>query len=75
MAQLIAQNSPQALALSKRAVWDSLERGYGEGLEHGWELLRGHWQHPDFIEGPRAFGEKREPVWNPDPNARSKDEA
>jgi hypothetical protein len=33
-------------------------------------LLRLHWGHPDFDEGPAAFGEKRTPVWNPDINAR-----
>lgn len=73
MARLIARNSPQAVSLSKQAVWSSLEAGYADSLEHGWALLRSHWQHPDFREGPRAFGEKREPVWNPDPAARVKD--
>jgi len=73
MARLIAQNSPQALSLSKQAVWSSLESGYRDSLEQGWALLRSHWKHPDFLEGPRAFGEKREPAWNPDPAARVKD--
>ena len=27
----------------------------------------------DFKEGPRAFGERRAPNWNPDPNARIDD--
>ena len=49
----------------------ALEVGYRSALERGWDLLRGHWKHPDFIEGPRAFVEKRDPVWNPDPTARS----
>jgi E-phenylitaconyl-CoA hydratase len=75
MARLIAKNSPQAVSLSKQAVWSSLESGYRDSLEHGWTLLRGHWNHPDFSEGPRAFGEKREPVWNPDPAARNEDES
>jgi enoyl-CoA hydratase/carnithine racemase len=75
MARLIAQNSPQALSLSKQAIWSSLEFGYLDSLEHGWALLRSHWTHPDFVEGPRAFGEKREPVWNPDPDARAEDES
>ncbi len=70
MARAILQNSPQAVSLSKQAVWGSLERGYGDALEYAWSLLRIHWAHPDFEEGPRAFGEKREPDWNPDPNAR-----
>jgi enoyl-CoA hydratase/carnithine racemase len=68
------KNSPQAMALSKQAVWGSLEQGYRDALEQAWSLLRLHWSHPDFTEGPRAFGEKREPRWNPDPNARVEDE-
>jgi E-phenylitaconyl-CoA hydratase len=74
MARVMLKNSPQAMALSKAAVWGSLERAYTEALEHGWSQLRLHWSHPDFAEGPRAFAEKREPVWDPNPNARKKDE-
>jgi enoyl-CoA hydratase/carnithine racemase len=70
MARQMLQNSPQAMALSKQAVWGALERGYGDALEYAWALLRLHWGHPDFEEGPRAFGEKRDPQWNPSPNAR-----
>ena len=71
MAEQLKQNSPQAMALSKQAVWGSLERGYRDALEHAWALLRLHWSHPDFEEGPRAFGEKRTARWNPDPDARA----
>ena len=74
MAESMLENSPQAMALSKQAVWGSLEHGYGAALEAAWALLRLHWGHPDFREGPRAFAEKREPRWNPDPNARSEDD-
>jgi E-phenylitaconyl-CoA hydratase len=72
MAEQMLKNSPQAMALSKRAIWASLEQGYEESLETGWGLLRSHWSHPDFEEGPKAFAEKREPVWNPDPDAKKK---
>jgi E-phenylitaconyl-CoA hydratase len=72
MAEQMLKNSPQAMALSKRAIWASLEQGYEESLETGWDLLRSHWSHPDFEEGPKAFAEKREPVWNPDPDAKKK---
>jgi E-phenylitaconyl-CoA hydratase len=75
MAEAMLANSPQAMALSKQAVWGSLERGYADALEQAWALLRLHWGHPDFREGPRAFGEKRAPRWNPDPNARVEDES
>jgi E-phenylitaconyl-CoA hydratase len=70
MAQAMLENSPQAMALSKQAVWGSLEQGYRDSLESAWSLLRLHWGHPDFQEGPRAFAEKRDPHWDPDPNAR-----
>jgi E-phenylitaconyl-CoA hydratase len=74
MADVMKRNSPQAMALSKRAVWGALEKGYSEALEDAWALLKGHWSHPDFVEGPRAFSEKREPRWNPDPDAKVEDD-
>jgi enoyl-CoA hydratase/carnithine racemase len=74
MAEAMKRNSPQAMALSKRAVWGALEQGYGEALEAAWALLRRHWRHPDFMEGPRAFAEKRAPRWNPDPDAGGEEE-
>ena len=75
MAAQMLENSPQAMALSKQAIWGSLEQGYTPSLEHGWELVKRHWSHPDFREGPRAFGEKRPPRWNPDPDARDDGES
>jgi len=74
MARQLLENSPQAMALSKQAVWGAMEQGYSRALEQAWALLRLHWSHPDFREGPRAFGEKRPPRWNPDPNARIEDD-
>lgn len=70
LAELLLQNSPQAMALSKETIWKSLEIGYSQAQEYGWSLLRSHWNHVDFAEGPNAFGEKRTPQWDPDPNAR-----
>ncbi|HEY3653397.1 MAG TPA: enoyl-CoA hydratase/isomerase family protein [Steroidobacteraceae bacterium] len=70
LAKLMAANSPSALMLSKQAIWGSVESGYERALERGWGLLMLQWGHPDFEEGPKAFGEKRPPVWNPDRNAR-----
>jgi E-phenylitaconyl-CoA hydratase len=70
LAQSIKKNSPQALALSKQAIWGAMEEGYSRAVDAGWSLLRLQWSHPDFVEGPKAFGEKRTPVWNPDPDAR-----
>lgn len=70
-ARILLGNSPQAMALSKRAIWSSLETGYSQSLDFGYELLKSQWRHPDFIEGPKAFMEKRPAVWNPDPDARN----
>lgn len=70
LAKTIAGNSPNAMRLSKQAIWGVAEQGYGHALEKGWQLLRLQWGHPDFEEGPKSFAEKRAPVWNPDRNAR-----
>lgn len=70
LAGMILSNSPQAVALTKRAIWTSTEMPDPAAAAHAWELLKSQWSHPDFEEGPRAFLEKRAPRWNPDPNAR-----
>ncbi len=70
LARAMCANSPQAMALTKRAIWSATELSDPAAPTHGWELLKSQWSHPDFEEGPKAFSEKRAPVWNPDPNAR-----
>lgn len=70
LAAAICANSPQAMALSKRAIWAATELTDPAAAVHGWELLKSHWAHPDFEEGPEAFAERRPPRWDPDPNAR-----
>jgi E-phenylitaconyl-CoA hydratase len=70
LAKMIAANSPQAVALTKRAIWASTELADPAASEFAWELVKSQWTHPDFAEGPKAFFEKRKPCWNPDPNAR-----
>lgn len=70
LARTISTNSPQAMALTKRAIWGSTELSDPAAHDNGWELLKSHWSHPDFEEGPKAFAEKRAPRWNADPNAR-----
>lgn len=70
LAMMICANSPQAVILTKRAIWTSTEMPDPAAAAYAWELLKSQWSHPDFEEGPRAFMEKRAPIWNPDPNAR-----
>lgn len=70
LARAMCSNSPQAMALTKRAIWGATELADPAAAVMGWELLKSQWAHPDFEEGPKAFAEKRAPRWNPDPNAR-----
>lgn len=60
----ICANSPHAVSLSQQAVWNSLEMPYSQAVEYGYGLVKTHWQHPDFVEGPHAYAEKRPPKWS-----------
>jgi enoyl-CoA hydratase/carnithine racemase len=65
LAEKIAQNSPAAMAATKRALWGALEAGLTDACKAGGKELVSMWGHPDQEEGPRAFAEKRAPVWQP----------
>jgi E-phenylitaconyl-CoA hydratase len=65
LAAIIARQSPAALARTKRTIWRSLDHGLEEGLEVAYRELMVHSEHPDMIEGPKAFLEKRRPNWAP----------
>jgi enoyl-CoA hydratase len=63
--ELIARNSPAALVHSKRAMWRALQMGLDDACRAGSEDIGAMWDHPDQVEGPAAFAEKREPKWRP----------
>ncbi len=65
LAGLISQHSPTALALSKRAIWESLDGGLDAAMKKTWGIIRDHTSHPDLTEGSLAFVEKRKPRWAP----------
>ncbi len=65
LAEKIARNSPAAMAATKRALWQSFEVGLTDACRAGGRELVSMWGHPDQQEGPRAFAEKRDPVWQP----------
>ena len=65
LGELIARNSPAAMAATKKALWGALEVGLTEACEAGARYLVELWGHPDQTEGPRAFAEKREPRFAP----------
>ncbi len=65
LGETIAKNSPAAMAATKKALWAALEHGLTDACKVGAQHLVSMWGHPDQDEGPRAFAEKREPIWAP----------
>jgi len=72
LADLIAANAPTAVRQTKRVIhqtsgrdWDS-SWGQGDPWELSNEALMTVFNSPDAVEGPRAFVEKRAPLWQDD---------
>lgn len=65
LAEKIALNSPTAMMVSKKALWESLDHSFEESIAQSALRLADFWRHPDNREGPAAFAEKREPSWLP----------
>jgi enoyl-CoA hydratase/carnithine racemase len=65
LAEKVARNSPAAMRATKKALWAALEHGLSDACRDGAQHLAGLWGHPDQDEGPRAFAERREPIWRP----------
>jgi enoyl-CoA hydratase/carnithine racemase len=66
LADTISRNSPSAMANELRALWAVARMHHDDAVTFGWELLVKQQQHPDSVEGPRAFAEKREAQWQVD---------
>jgi enoyl-CoA hydratase len=65
LGETIARNSPAALRATKKAMWRAFELGRSEAERLGAQEMAAFWSHPDNREGPAAFPERREPVWQP----------
>jgi enoyl-CoA hydratase/carnithine racemase len=65
LAEKIARNSPAAMRVTKQALWGALDLGLTDACHAGARAVASLWGHPDQEEGPRAFAERREPVWRP----------
>ena len=63
MARAIADNAPLSVRAGKQMVYDSASLGWEEGLDHADDLWEHVYLSEDGQEGPRAFREKRKPVW------------
>ena len=63
LAEKIAQNSPAAMAATKRALWGALELGLTDACRAGAARAGLDVGPPRPGRGPAAFAEKREPDW------------
>ena len=63
LAERIAENAPVALRLAKRLAHDVIGASEAEANELNRVVLETIRQTEDALEGPRAFAEKRKPVW------------
>ena len=68
IAEEIGRNSPEAVRLSRQAVWGGVGLDHLAAAEQAWALAKSHRTHPDFAEGPRAFADGRVPRWTTTPS-------
>src|SRR5689334_3488639 len=62
-AKEILECSPLAVQASKQAALQGLGKPVGEAMTAHYPLVQKLFTSEDVVEGPRAFAEKRKPVW------------
>ena len=63
LARRIAGNAPLSVRAAKAMVHATAGRDLEEAVEEGWRLFEPVYLSEDAQEGPRAFVERRPPVW------------
>lgn len=63
LAERIAENAPLSVLAAKATTYAAADRGWHEGLEEADRIWEAVYLSEDAQEGPRAFREKRKPVW------------
>jgi enoyl-CoA hydratase/carnithine racemase len=63
LAEKIAQNSPTAVRLAKRIMWEALDLPLSGAIDNFYAVLESVGRYPDQAEGRQAFMEKRSPNW------------
>ena len=59
----ILECAPLSVRASKQAAYQGLELGLRQAMAGHYDELRRMVKSEDFVEGPKAFAEKRPPVW------------
>ena len=63
-AEMILECSPMSLRASKQAVYLGLnEQSLEEAIDGSYPAVDALFESTDFVEGPKAFAEKRKPNW------------
>jgi enoyl-CoA hydratase/carnithine racemase len=63
LAETVLKNSPRAVQLGKELLIRGLHLGVSDATELAEDLRKSHIGSPDYLEGPKAFMEKRPPQW------------
>jgi enoyl-CoA hydratase len=63
LADRVAAGAPLSVVAAKASVRATMDLGCAGGLQEGMRLHEVVYASQDAIEGPRAFAEKRAPVW------------
>jgi enoyl-CoA hydratase/carnithine racemase len=63
LAATIAANAPLSVRAAKAMVHATAGRDLDQAIDEGWRLFEPVYHSEDAQEGPRAFLEKRPPVW------------
>ena len=63
LAETIRDNAPLSVLAGKESILTAMSVGCDAGLETAWRIHRKAYASEDAQEGPRAFAEKRKPVW------------
>jgi enoyl-CoA hydratase/carnithine racemase len=63
LATVLAENAPLSVRAAKEAMYKAMDVGRQAGLDAAKLIYEKVYTSEDAIEGPRAFAEKRKPVW------------
>lgn len=63
LARAIVEGAPLSVKAAKASVFAAMELGAADGFAKALEVHMEAYESEDAIEGPRAFAEKRKPVW------------